>query len=86
MPRSRAEAMMCGTPIVTTPYYDISEYIVHGENGFIAENHYDMIEFSNKIIGDSALFESLCKSSRKSAIEFFGLKRYLDDWIELINA
>src|SRR3989339_651998 len=30
MPRSRAEAMLCGLSVVTTPYYDIDQFIKHG--------------------------------------------------------
>ena len=83
MPRSRAEAMMCGTPAVTTSYYDISEYITHGINGFLADNHYDMIKYCNLIINDYEIFKNLSFASRELAKDRFSIQRYIKSWKSL---
>lgn len=84
MPRSRAEAMMCGTPIVTTSHYDISEYITHNKNGFIADNSNDMIKYCNMLINDNSRFEDFSEQSRETAIKFFNIYDYLDKWNQII--
>jgi len=84
MPRSRAEAMMCGTPLVTTPYYDISSYIKHGVNGFIANNSYDMIKFSKNIIENKNVFQEMSEASRNTSIEFFHISRYIKQWNDIL--
>lgn len=86
MPRSRGEAMMCGMPVVTTSYYDISDYIVHGENGFLADDYYDMIKFSKKIISDKSCFDQISKASRETAIEYFNIETYLKKYKEIFSS
>jgi len=86
MPRSRGEAMMCGMPVVTTSYYDISDYIVHGENGFLADDYYDMIKFSKKIISDKNCFDQISKASRETAIEYFNIETYLKKYKEIFSS
>ena len=85
MPRSRAEAMMCGTPVVTTSYYDISDYIQHGYNGFIADNSYDMLKYCKKVLKDKKCFEDISQKSRETALKHFGIDQYLKKWIQILE-
>ena len=84
MPRSRAEAMMCGMPIVTTSHYDISEYIEHGHNGFIADNSSDMIKACQKILKEKKCFEEMSLRSRETALKHFHIRDYLKKWNNLL--
>ena len=38
MPRVRAEALMCGTPVITTKNFGIEDYLTHGKNCLFAED------------------------------------------------
>ena len=77
MPRSRAEAMMCGSPLVTTSHYDIKNYINHGVNGYLADSPQDMVRYCKKILNDKILQSDLSAKSRETAIEHFHIKDYI---------
>lgn len=74
MPRSRAEAMMCGMPLITTKNYGIDEYIKPNECVYIS-NHRDAITNIR-----NCDFAELSKRSREAAIREFSLEKYLKRW------
>jgi len=82
MPRSRAEALMCGTPLVTTNNYDISMYLRGGKDCLFADSKEDMLKCVRKVLGSKDLQEELGKRGRERAIKHFGIKTYTDLWNE----
>ena len=77
MPRSRAEAMMCGMPLITTKNYGIEDYIKNDECIYI-HNHKDAINSLKHI--SNLDFSELSKKSRDVAIREFSIDKYLKKW------
>jgi glycosyltransferase involved in cell wall biosynthesis len=82
MPRARAEALMCGTPIVTTNNYDIGRYLRDGKDCLFADNKEDMIKCVRKVLKSKNLQRELSSHGRARAIKFFGIKTYKNRWQE----
>jgi len=80
MPRVRGEAMMCGTPVVTTNNYGIKKYLVHGKSCMFADNKYDMYKYAKKIIASKQMQEDLGHGAREAAQRHFHIKDFLDRW------
>ena len=80
MPRSRAEAMMCGCPTISTNNFDISKYIVHKESGFLSNNRDDILKYIKLLLSNEELAKSIGEGGRVVAIKPFNLKDYLDKW------
>lgn len=80
MPRSRAEALMCGTPIITTKNYGIERYLVHGKSCLFADSKEDMLNNCKKVLENKSLLEDLSFGGREAAIEHFNINTYLQRW------
>jgi len=85
MPRSRAEAMMCGLPIITTSNYDTPLYFKHKINSLIANNPNDMINSVKLLLSSKALQDELSCRGRESAIKYFNIKDYLEKWKQILE-
>ena len=55
MPRARAEALMCGTPLVTTNNFGINRYLRDGESCLFADTKGDMLKAVNKILSSNQM-------------------------------
>jgi glycosyltransferase involved in cell wall biosynthesis len=86
MPRSRAEALMCGTPLVTTNNYGISRHLKGGRDCLFANTREEMITACKKILGSKDLQAELSAAGRLRAIEVFGIKEYKECWSEAFEA
>ena len=80
MPRSRAEALMCGTPVVTTKNYDIDMYLSHKVNCLYADSKEDMLKYSKMLLDSEGLVEDLGAAGRAAAIKHFNIIDYLQKW------
>lgn len=85
MPRSRAEALMCGTPIITTKNYGIDKYLIHGKSCLFADSKEDMLINCKKVLENISLREELSLGGREAAIEHFNIKTYLQRWKEVFS-
>ena len=85
MPRARAEALMCGTPLVTTNNYGISRYLKHKDSCFFANNKDDMLSYCKKILKSKNLQEDMSASARAVAIKYFHINDYIDKWNYVFN-
>ena len=83
MPRSRAEALMCGTPIITTNNYGISEFLKDGRDCIFADNKRDMLKSCNDVLSNNSLSKDLSFYGRESAIKHFHIDDYLSKWEEV---
>lgn len=84
MPRSRAEAMMCGTPIITTSNYDTPLYFKHKQNCLIANTSSEMIDAINLLLSSKVIRQDLSNSGRESAIKYFNIIDYLEKWKQIL--
>lgn len=79
MPRSRAEAMMCGMPLVTTKNWGIEKYIRDDECFFVRSKE-EACNAINNILSNDSLRDRLSKASRDCAIREFSLNKYKKSW------
>ena len=80
MPRTRAEAMMCGMPLVSTINYGVESYLVDGKNCIAANTKEEMLAGVKKILSSSSMQEDLSAASRETAIKYFHINDYLARW------
>jgi len=86
MPRSRTEAMMSGSCIVTTRHHDADKFIENGVNGWIVkDNPNDCAEKIANMIFNYKDAIRIGQNGRNTAIEIFNGKRFRQEWTELIN-
>jgi len=83
-PRARAEAMMSGCPIVTTNNYGISDYIKNGSNGFLSNNHDEIIKYLKILINNEDLQKEMSENARNTAIQYFNIEDYVKRWNSLL--
>ena len=83
MPRTRAEALMCGTPLVTTSNYGIDRYLVDGESCLFANSKEEMLKAVKRILASKQLQKDLGSAGREAAIKYFGIKKYIKRWNEV---
>jgi len=84
MPRSRAEAMLCGLAMVTTPNHDASLFMRDGVNGFVSGDPGELAEKLVWLGKNPDAARKLGDAARETAIREFHIDRYLDQWRELI--
>jgi len=84
MPRSRAEAMMSGLPIITTSNYDTLFYFKDKINSLIANDANTMIKSINLLNSNKSLGEDLSLAGRETAIKYFNIKTYLERWKNIL--
>lgn len=85
MPRSRAEAMMCGAPIISTKNFGIGRYIRHGKDGYLSNNKDDLVKYINLVLDNPDLALELGAGARESAIKHFHIDDYLEKWIRIFE-
>jgi len=85
MPRTRAEAMMCGMPLVSTSNYGIEKYLINGKNCIIANTKEDMLKGVQKVLDLPSMQLDLSAESRETAVKHFNIKDYLTRWEEVFE-
>ena len=74
------EAMMLGLPVVGLATTELPTIIRDGENGFIATREDALHRSMQTLLDDPALARSLGAAGRMTALERFGMGRFVDDW------
>ena len=87
MPRSRTEAMLSGSCIVSTRHHDWDSYIENGINGFIIQ---DNPQTAARLIKELLTVrikeaEMIGQEGRKTAMKEFAHKRWADDWQHFLD-
>ena len=85
MPRTRAEALMCGTPLVTTNNFGISRYLVNKKSCIFANTREDMFKSVEKILGSKQMQKDLGAAGREAAIKYFNIRDYLSKWEQVFE-
>jgi len=86
MPRTRAEAMMCGCPIVSTNNFDIGRYIVNGKSGFLSNDSGELIRIMRRLLKEPKRAEDFGKAAREAAIKHFHIDDYLSRWEHVLGS
>jgi glycosyltransferase involved in cell wall biosynthesis len=85
MPRSRAEAAMCGLPIVTTDNFDIGRYFTNNKNAIMTNNTSDLKNGIRRLLESPQMREDYGAAAREVAIKNFNLSDYLEKWNGVIE-
>lgn len=84
MPRSRAEAMLCGLVTVSASNHDVEMFIKNGANGFHSNAPEELAEFLIYLSRDPQRVREIGARGRESAAALFNHDRYLAQWRTLI--
>jgi len=74
------EAMMVGMPIVALATTEMVTVIRDGLNGFIDTDPHKLEERMKLLLRDRSLAAGLGETARKTALERFGIGRFVADW------
>lgn len=85
MPRTRGEAMMCGLATVNATSHDVDGFIRNGVNGFHAGSAEELAEQIRYLLAHREDARRIGLAGRATAIESFGIERFLADWRQLIR-
>jgi glycosyltransferase involved in cell wall biosynthesis len=85
MPRTRAEALMCGTPLITTKNFGIENYLTHGKNCLYADTKEDMLRQIKRLMASEDMQGNIGLAGREAAIKFFNIKEYKARWEEVFS-
>lgn len=87
MPRARTEAMLSGACVLSSRHHNADEFIENGVNGFIVpDNPLSYAETIDQLINYH--YEEcveIGQRAKETAMKYFHIDSYLDDWWELIN-
>lgn len=79
------EAMMVGTPVVGLATTELVTVIRNGENGFVDTRIDRLEEAARRLLRDPALAREIGAAGRRTALERFGIGRFVEDWLELLR-
>lgn len=85
MPRSRAEAAMCGMPIVSTMYYDIARFFKPGRDALISNNIGDLRQYIINLRESPQMREDFGGRAREIAIKKFHINNFLTKWQQIMD-
>jgi hypothetical protein len=74
------EAMMVGVPIIGLAATELATVIGNGESGYVDTNVAALIERMRELLRDPAEARRLGGNARRTALERFGMQRFIDDW------
>ena len=74
------EAMLVGLPIVGLATTELVTVIRNGENGFIDTRLERLVEAMRRLLADPAEARRLGAAARATALERFGIERFVADW------
>ena len=79
------EAMMVGLPIVGLATTELVTVIRNGENGFVDTDVDVLVDCMKELLADAALARRLGEAARTTALERFGIDRFVADWQDALT-
>jgi N-acetyl-alpha-D-glucosaminyl L-malate synthase BshA len=81
------EAMACGLPVIATDRGGADTFIDHGVNGFLhaPDDVAGMIDTAVRVLRDPGLRQHLGEEARRDAVETFGTRCVLKQYVELYD-
>jgi glycosyltransferase involved in cell wall biosynthesis len=80
------EAMMVGVPIVGLATTELVTVIRNGENGFIDTRLDRLVDSMRALLADPGLARELGAAGQRTALERFGIERFVADWMAAFAA
>ncbi|MDQ1274567.1 MAG: hypothetical protein QG610_138, partial [Euryarchaeota archaeon] len=85
MPRTRAEAMMCGLATVSAKNHDVELFIKNGVNGFYSDKPHELRDYLLFLCENPETAQEIGKAGRQTAMDLFNHDRFLMDWEKTIK-
>jgi glycosyltransferase involved in cell wall biosynthesis len=87
MPTIISEAMVMGTPVISTYVSGIPEVIKNGVNGLLVppEDSNSLADAIVKLAGDTKLREDLIKNGRETVKELFDHRKWIPEIVKLLH-
>ena len=85
VPTALLEAMSCGCAVVTTENCMIPEIIQNGVNGYMSNDHKQLRDYTQKLLGNKRLSKKLGDNARKTIVENFGLQDFITNWNNIFS-
>jgi hypothetical protein len=79
------EAMMIGMPIVAPATTELVTVIRSGENGYIDTNRKALAEAMRELLHDRELARRWGAAARETAMQRFGIERFVRDWMRVLD-
>jgi hypothetical protein len=79
------EAMMAGVPVVGFAATELPRVIVNGRNGYIDTDPAQLVSVMKTLIDDPALAAAWGAEARKTALQRYGMDRFVADWLDLFS-
>jgi len=80
------EAMMIGMPIVAPATTEMATVIQSGRNGYVDTSRRAMVEAMRELLHDRELALRWGAAARETALERFGIERFVRDWMAALDA
>lgn len=85
MPRSRAEAAMCGMPIVSTMHFDVKRFFRPGKDAILSNDKRLLASELNRMLESKQMRIDYGMAAREVAIKHFHIDDYLSKWNTLFD-
>lgn len=86
MPRARAEAMLSGCCVLTTPHQDADMFIESGENGIIVPRNPKFVaDLIESLIYDYKKAVKIGQKGKETALKEFTLDKFHKEWGKVIK-
>lgn len=79
------EAMLLGVPVVGVAATELPTVIVNGVNGFVHTDKELLVDVMRQLIAEPDLARAWGAAGRQTALERFGMERYIADWLAVIE-
>ncbi|MDH0737149.1 glycosyltransferase [Achromobacter spanius] len=82
---SLVEAMLCGVPVVGFATTELPTVIRNGENGYVDTRPDRLLAVARQLVAEPALARAWGAAGRDTALERFGMGRFISDWIDVFD-
>lgn len=82
---SLVEAMLCGVPIVGFAATELPGIIVNGSNGYVDTRLDRLVDVARQLLVEPQLARAWGEAGRETARARFGIERFVDDWITVLD-
>ncbi|RXN86298.1 LPS biosynthesis transferase [Achromobacter aloeverae] len=79
------EAMLIGVPVVGVAATELPTVIVNGVNGFVHTDRRLLVDCMRQLLEEPALARQWGEAGRRTALERFGMPRFIDDWNRVLD-
>jgi glycosyltransferase involved in cell wall biosynthesis len=77
--------MMAGLPVVGVAATELPGVITNGVDGYVDTRRERLLECMHQLSGDRDLAQRWGRAARQTALQRFGIERYVRDWMNALS-